>query len=120
MDREFRGVVVAPHADASDLGAGVVDAIGNGLAEVLILEVMDVDLVRIAVRTVIASRVLEIADQFLRLGVDRYDRRALGMKGERLRIEMLELGSRGLAKKALGGSPTLLIRPPAKRTRERV
>jgi hypothetical protein len=48
----------------------VVDAIRNGFAEFLVAEVMHVDLVGAAFRSIVAARVLVGADQFLLLGVE--------------------------------------------------
>src|SRR5674476_863742 len=43
-NRERGGVVVGPDADPAGVGGHVIDAVGDGLAELLIREVMDVDL----------------------------------------------------------------------------
>src|SRR5208283_5536316 len=71
--------------------ANVVDAVRNGLADLLVDEVVHIDVDRNAVRLIIAAGVLVVADQFLLLGVDRNDRLAGGLMRFDLRVDVLEL-----------------------------
>ena len=92
VDRELGGIVIDADTDAARIRRDVVDTIGNGFAEFLVDEVMHIDLVRAAFRSVVAARVLVRADQFLLLGIDRDHRLTGGLQGNHLLIDMLELG----------------------------
>jgi hypothetical protein len=65
------GVVIDADADATDVGADVIDAVRDLFAEFFVDEVVHVDLVGTTFRTIVATRVLVGADEFLFLGVDR-------------------------------------------------
>jgi hypothetical protein len=91
VDGEFRGVVIDADADATGVRADVVDSVGNGFAELLVDEVVHVDLVWTALRTIVAAAVLVGADQFLLLRVDRDHRLTGGLKGFDLCVDMFEL-----------------------------
>jgi len=91
VDREFGRVVVDADADQASIGGDVVDPVGHDLAKLLVGEVVDVDRLRAALRPVIAARVLEIADQFLLLGIDGDHRLIGGLEGHRLCVDVLEL-----------------------------
>ena len=91
VDREFGGVVIDADADATGVRADIVDAIGNGLAELLVNEVVHIDVDRDALRSIIAAGVLVFADQFLFLGVDRDHRLTGGLIRFDLRVDVLEL-----------------------------
>ena len=64
--------MVDSEADVAEIGADVVDSLGDELAQFLVLEIVGVDLDRLAPRPIIAAAVLEFAEQFLLLRVDRY------------------------------------------------
>ena len=101
-DGERGGVVVDTDRDPAGVGRDVVDAIGDGLAQVLVGEVVDVDAFGLTHGLVLASAVLELPDQFLLLGVDR-DHRLPGTdvlcdRG----VEVTELGVAVLVLAALG------------------
>ena len=85
VDGELPGVVVDPQTDIAEVGADVVDSIGDDLAKRLVLEIVDVDLGGLTLWSIVAAAVLEFAEQFLLLGVDRY-RRLAG------RLERLDFG----------------------------
>jgi hypothetical protein len=51
--------------------AHVIHAVGNHLAEFLVLEVVGIDLDRLALRSIITAGVLEFSNQLLLLRVDR-------------------------------------------------
>ena len=78
-------------ADTTGVRADIVDAIGNGLAEFLVDEVMHIDVERATLLLIIAASVLVFADQFLLLGVDRDHRLAGGLMRFDLRVDVLEL-----------------------------
>jgi len=83
--------VIDVDADTTGVRADIVDATGNGLAELLVDEVMHIDVDRAALRLIIATRVLVFADQFFLLGVDRDHRLAGGLIRLGLRVDVLEL-----------------------------
>jgi hypothetical protein len=66
------------HADADEavVGGEVVNAVRDRLADRIRREVVDVHPVGLALRLPLTSCVLEVAYQFLLLGVDRDDRHA--------------------------------------------
>ena len=73
------------------VGRQVVDAVGRHLAEFGIDEIMDPRCLRIALRPPFPAAVLEIADQFLLLGVDGNYRIACGLVLGRRLGDVLEL-----------------------------
>src|SRR5277367_2934808 len=91
VDGELGGVVIDADADATYVGADVIDAVRDRFAEFFVDEVVDVDLVGTSFRTIVATRVLVGADQFLFLGVDRDHGVAGGLKGFDLGVDVLEL-----------------------------
>src|SRR5260370_4897015 len=91
VDRELGRIVVDADAHTARILRDVVDAIRNGFAEFLVAEVMHVNLVGAAFRSIVAARVLVGADQFLLLGVGRGHRLTVGLKGDDLLVDMLEL-----------------------------
>src|SRR5208283_5277176 len=91
VDREFGGVVIYADADATGVRADVIDAVGNGLAEFLVDEVMHIDVDWSALRPIIAAGVLVFADQFFLLGVDRDHRLTGSLMRFNLRVDVLEL-----------------------------
>ena len=78
VHREVGGVVVDADADPALVAAQVVDPVGNRLALGRDDEVVDLHALRLALRTPLATHVLEVADQLLLLGVHRNDRAGLG------------------------------------------
>src|SRR3954464_2032321 len=70
FDGEFGGVVIDPNADPPLIGGDIVDAVGRDLAEVRINEIIDANFLRLSFWLPFLATVLEIADQFLLLGVD--------------------------------------------------
>jgi len=62
-DRELGGVVVDPDRDEAGVLADVVDAVGDRLAELSVLEVVDPRLGRLALWGKLAADRLEVADQ---------------------------------------------------------
>src|SRR5271167_479613 len=91
VDGELSGVVIDADADATDVGADVIDAVRDRFAEFFVDEVVHVDLVGTTFRTIVVTRVLVGADQFLFLGVDRDYGVAGGLKGFDLGVDVLEL-----------------------------
>ena len=70
FDGEFARVVIDPNADPPLIGCDIVDAVGRDLAEVRINEIIDTNFLRLSFWVPFLATVLEIADQFLLLGVD--------------------------------------------------
>src|SRR2546425_9191730 len=84
-------VMIHPHTDPARVCGFVIDAVRNNLAQRLTREVMDPDLLRLALRRPLAPTIAELADQFLLFGVDRYDRLALLLEGLGTTVHVLEL-----------------------------
>jgi hypothetical protein len=80
--------MVDSKADVAVVGADVVDPVGDDL----VLEVVGVDLDRPTLRAIVPAAVLELAEQFLLLRVDRYDRLIGDLKLLDLGIDIFELG----------------------------
>ena len=92
LNGELRGVVVGAHVDPAGVGRHVVDAVRDGLAEVLVGEVVHVDLLGLAAGPPFPATVLVPPDQLLLLGVHADHRAARGHVLLRLRVEVAELG----------------------------
>ena len=92
VDRELGGVVVDADVDIPLVELEVVDAVGDRLAELLVLEVVDAHELWLALQMPLAPAVLEVADQLLLLAIDRNhgpagnDRRLRGL------VDVLKLG----------------------------
>src|ERR1700733_7098818 len=80
VDGELPGVMVDSKADVAVVGADVVDPVGDDFAQFLVLEIVGVDLDRPTLRAIVAAAVLELAEQFLLLRIDRYHRLILRLK----------------------------------------
>src|SRR5438132_8976627 len=78
-------------ADPALIVGHVVDTIGNGLAQLLVLEIMDAHLLGSALGSPFLARILEISQQFLLLRVDRHDRLAAFLYPSDLLADVLEL-----------------------------
>src|SRR4051812_6157564 len=92
FDREFGGVVIDPNADPPLIGCDIVDAVGRDLAEVRIKEIIDANFLGLSLGLPFLAAVLESADQFLLLGVDRNHRIASRLVLRRPASDMVELG----------------------------
>ena len=73
---ELGGVVVDADADPTLVPAQVIDPLGDGLAQLLVREVLGADLLRLAPAMPLPPGIAEIPDQFLLLRIDRDDRLA--------------------------------------------
>ena len=60
-----------PWADPARIGGQIIDAIGNRPAKLLDQEVVDPHRLGIALRSILPAVVLEVADQFFLLRIDR-------------------------------------------------
>src|SRR5215470_5975582 len=89
---ELGGVAGDSEADEAGIGGHIVHAVGHDLAELLVLEVVHVDALRVALRTIIGSAVLEVANQLLFLRIDRDDGLLLGLRRDCSRVDIFELG----------------------------
>ena len=69
-NREHRRIVIDAHAHEAVVGRDVIDAVGDRLAERVGKKIVDIDPVGFALGLPFASPVLEVADEFLLLGVD--------------------------------------------------
>jgi hypothetical protein len=79
-DRKRSGIVADPEVDPSIIGDDVVDAIRCNLAEFRDDEVMHPDRLGLSLRAQLTAAVLEVANEFLLLGVDRDDRLARSLE----------------------------------------
>src|SRR6266851_1021561 len=91
VDGEGRGIMVDPEIDPARVGGQVINTVWHRPAELLDQEVVHPDLLRIACRTIFPAAVLEVADQFLLLRVDRDHRLVRGQRRAHHRIDVLEL-----------------------------
>jgi hypothetical protein len=69
VDRELGRVVVDADVDVALVELEVVNAVGDRLPELLVLEVVDADELGLALQAPFATCILEIADQLLLLGI---------------------------------------------------
>ena len=87
LNGELGGVIVDSDVDPADIVGDVVDTVGGGLAQFGVAEVVGAYLLGLALATQLAPGVLEVADEFFLLGVDR-DRRLPGLECRRDRLLM--------------------------------
>src|SRR4051812_1858406 len=85
-------VVIDPHADPPLIGGDIIDAVGRDLAEIRIKEIIDANVLGFSLGLPFLAAVLEIADQFLLLGVDGNHWIASRLVLRRLASDMGELG----------------------------
>src|SRR5271157_5889615 len=83
--------MVDSEADIAEVGADVVDSVGDELAQFLVLEIVGVDLDRLALRPIVAAAVLEFAEPFLLLRIDRYHRLIGRLKRLGLGVDIFKL-----------------------------
>jgi hypothetical protein len=85
---------IAGDADADETGVAglIVHTIGRHLTELFVDEIMHIHGVRVTFWPIIGSAILEVADQFLLLGIDRNDGLPIRLCGKDFRIDILELG----------------------------
>src|SRR5262245_59071536 len=74
VDRKARRVVVGADAHPSDIVGQVIDALGYGARELGVDKVVDVDLVRRALRSPLPAVIAIVPNEFFFLRVNRYDR----------------------------------------------
>ncbi len=70
LNREGRRIVVDPDADTAGVGGEIINSVRHGAAELLDQEIVHAHFLRVALHAPLAAGVLEIADQFLLLGID--------------------------------------------------
>ena len=92
VDREAGGVVVDTDTDPAFVAAQVIDSIGDRLALGGDDEVVHLHTLRLSLRSPLAPRILEVADQLFLLRVHRDDRVSLRLMVAHLIIEVGELG----------------------------
>jgi hypothetical protein len=105
LDREGGRVGVDADIDPALVGGDVLDAIGRDLAEFGYLEVMHPNGLGLALGTQLFAAVLEVADQFLLLGVDGDGGRTRCDGCRYRRIDVLELPVAIRMARALAGFP---------------
>src|SRR5262249_44983003 len=88
---ELWRIMIGPQAELAVVAGQVVDPIRDRLAKRLVGEVMDLDRLRLPLRLPLRTDVLELADQLLLLGVDRYDRLTAVLVSDHLPVDVLEL-----------------------------
>src|ERR1700691_5255153 len=72
VGRKFGGGMIDADADPTLVMGHVINAMRNGLAQLLVLEIMDTSWLGIALRSPFLARILEISHQFLLFRVDRH------------------------------------------------
>src|SRR4029077_4859992 len=103
IDSKLGGVVIDADTHTADIRCNVVDTVGNAFAKFLVDEVMHIDLVGTALRSIVAACVLVRADQFLLLGIDRDHRLAGGLERDDLPVDVFEMsGAVGMMAAFLG------------------
>jgi hypothetical protein len=93
LDGEGRSVVVDAEIDPSGVGGNVVNSVGYGLAEFGDDEVMHPDRLGLTLGPQLLSAILEVADEFLLLGIDRDRRLAGSLEGGPLGIDLISIPS---------------------------
>ena len=88
---EFGRILVDAHRDESPVLRDVVDTVGDGLAELLVDEVMDFHLARGALRRPLFSPILVVPDEFFLLRIDRNHRSSAVLERARGLMDVEEL-----------------------------
>jgi hypothetical protein len=91
LDGESACIGVDADIDPAMIGGDIINPIGRYLAQFRDLEVMDPHWLGLTLGTQFTTAVLEIANQFLLLRIDRYRRFAGCKRGSHRRIEVSEL-----------------------------
>ena len=90
--REARRVVVDADAHPTLVLRDVIDAVGNGLAQLLVHEIVDQHFFGLSLRLPFPPAILEFPDHFLLFGVHRDHRLAAFLKRQDGCVDVLELG----------------------------
>src|SRR5262249_54877542 len=91
LTRKLCRVVGDADTDPATIVGHIVHAIGHHLAFGLILEVVDLDALWVALRSVIGSGIFIISHELFLLGIDGNYRLSCRLEGDHLGIDMLEL-----------------------------
>lgn len=83
--------MIRPNAHPAAVGIPVVDSVGNGLPELLVLKVMNTDFLRLSPGLIFTSFVGKVAYQFLFLRIHRDHGPLLFLKSFGLLVNMAEL-----------------------------
>jgi hypothetical protein len=110
-DRELRGFHRATDRHAALVVGEVVDAVGDGLGDLGVGEIVPLNLDRLSGRLPLAPHSLVIADQFLLLAIDRNRRLA---RGERRPDRLVDVRKLPVAIGMLGSLTRLLVGLQAK------
>jgi len=84
--------MVNPHTHPPLVTGKIVHAIGNGLAELLVREVMHLDLLRLSLGLPFRARILKFPDQFLLFRIDRHHRLMPLLERDHLLADVFKLG----------------------------
>ena len=85
------GVVVHPHTDPAAVIGQIVYPVGNGLAQILVQEIMQPHFFRLPLRLPFSPHIFEVAHQLFFLGVHRYHRLATTIKALGKRVDVFKL-----------------------------
>src|SRR3954447_10693827 len=79
-------------ADPASVVGDVIDAVGNGLAQLLVLKIMDIHPPRLSLRAPLRTGVPVVTNQLFFLGIDGNHRLIGRLELEDACVDMLELG----------------------------
>jgi hypothetical protein len=83
--------VIRADGDPSDIVGDVVDAVGHGARQLWVDEVVNVDKLRRVLGVPLLAIVLIVANEFLLLGVNGYDRLTRAQERRGLRVDVAKL-----------------------------
>jgi len=92
VDGELSGVMRDADADAATVVGEIVNSVRNGLAQFLVFKVVAVDPAWLAFAAPVCAGVPIVTDQLFLLRIDRDHRLIVGLEGQDLGIDVLELG----------------------------
>jgi hypothetical protein len=92
LDSELGRVVIDPDTDPARVGRLVVDAVGDGFAQVLVFEIVDLHFLGTTLGPPLTATIAELAHKLFLLGIDRHHRLSQPLKRLDPPVDVLELG----------------------------
>src|SRR5262245_28374361 len=108
LGSETRRVMVDANAHPTLVVRNVVDTIGDGFTQILVLKVMNANLFRVSLETPFSTAVLELAHQFLLFRVHRDYRLTLPLQPKHFLIDIFELRIAVSVRPSFPGLPVCL------------